>query len=190
MDEAAQDIGTALGRFRGYLRLLAGLQLGPRLRGKVDASDLVQQTLLEAYRKRGQFRGGSVAERLAWLRRILAHNLADILRAFDQEKRDVKRERSLEAALARSSLWLGRCLQAAGPSPSQKAEGHERALQVADALALLPEPQREALVLRYWEERPLAEIAQHMKRTHDAVASLLKRGLRQLRILLQRQGEP
>jgi RNA polymerase sigma-70 factor (ECF subfamily) len=190
MDEAAQDIGMALGRFRSYLRLLAGLQLGPRLRGKVDASDLVQQTLLEAYQKREQFRGSSERERLAWLRRILAHNLADVLRAFDQEKRDIDRERSLEAALARSSLRLGRCLQAREPPPSQKAEGHERALQVAEALGLLPEAQREALLLRYWEERPLAEIARHMGRTHDAVASLLKRGLRQLRTLLQRRGEP
>ena len=190
MDETAQDIGMGLGRFRAYLRLLAGLQLGPRLRGKVDASDLVQQTLLEAHQKRQQFRGSSEEGRLAWLRCILAHNLADILRAFAQEKRDVKRERSLEADLARSSLHLGQFFQAAGPSPSQKAEGHERALQVADALALLPEPQREALVLRYWEEWPLAEIARHMERTHDAVASLLKRGLRRLRILLQTQGEP
>ena len=56
---------------------------------------------------------------------------------------------------------------------------------MADALACLPDPQREALVLRYWEEWPLAEIARHMGRTHDAVASLLKRGLRQLRVLLQ-----
>jgi RNA polymerase sigma-70 factor (ECF subfamily) len=61
---------------------------------------------------------------------------------------------------------------------------------VAEALALLPDSQREALVLRYWEGWPLAEIARHMKRTHDAVASLLKRGLRQLRILLQERGEP
>jgi RNA polymerase sigma-70 factor (ECF subfamily) len=190
MNEPAQSIELALGRFRAYLRLLAGLQLGPRLRGKVDASDLVQQTLLEACQKWEQFRGSSEGERLAWLRCILAHNLADIRRDFGRAKRDIERERSLEAALAGSSLRLGQFLLAPEPSPSQKAEGHERALQVADALALLPEPQREALVLRYWEEWPLAEIARHMERTHDAVASLLKRGLRRLRILLQRQGEP
>jgi RNA polymerase sigma-70 factor (ECF subfamily) len=185
VDEAAQDFGTTANRYRAYLRLLAGLQLGPRLRGKVDASDLVQQTLLEAYQKRDQFRGAGEGERLAWLRRILAHNLADALRAFDQAKRDVDRERSLEAALAGSSLRLGEWLTAPDPSPSREAERHERALQVADALACLPDPQREALVLRYWEEWPLAEIARHMGRTHDAVASLLKRGLRQLRVLLQ-----
>lgn len=187
MDEAPQNLGTKLDRFRTYLRLLAGLQLGPRLRGKVDASDLVQQTLLEAYQKHGQFRGTSEAEWLAWLRRILANNLADALRAFDQAKRDVNRERSLEAALAGSSLRLGQWLLSGEPSPSQEAERHERALQVAEALAQLPEPQREALVLRYWEEWPLAEIARQMGRTHDAVASLLKRGLRQLRVLLQNE---
>jgi RNA polymerase sigma-70 factor (ECF subfamily) len=190
MDEAAQEIGMALDRFRSYLRLLAGLQLGARLRGKVDASDLVQQTLLEAYGKRDQFRGTTEGERLAWLRRILAHNLADVLRGFDQAKRDVGRERSLEAALAGSSLGLGGWLAAPEPSPGQEAERHERAARVAEALALLPDPQREALVLRYWEGRPLAEIARHMGRTHDAVASLLKRGLRQLRLLLQERGEP
>jgi RNA polymerase sigma-70 factor (ECF subfamily) len=185
VDEAPQNFGTKLDRFRAYLRLLAGLQLGPRLRGKVDPSDLVQQTLLEAYQKRGQFRGVSEGEWLAWLRRMLANNLADALRAFDRAKRDVDQERSLEAALAGSSLRLGQWLLAPEPSPGQEAERHERALQVAEALARLPEPQREALVLRYWEEWPLAEIARHMGRTHDAVASLLKRGLRQLRVLLQ-----
>jgi RNA polymerase sigma-70 factor (ECF subfamily) len=188
VDEATQEIGTALDRFRAYLRLLAGLQLGARLRGKVDASDLVQQTLLEAHDKRDQFRGTTEGEWLAWLRGILAHNLADVLRAFKQKKRDVDLERSVEEAVGRSSLDLGGWFAAREPTPSQEAERHERAARVAEALALLPEPQRQALVLRYWEGQPLAEIARHMGRTPDAVASLLKRGLRQLRALLQDQG--
>jgi RNA polymerase sigma-70 factor (ECF subfamily) len=190
VDDLAEDFGMGLDRFRAYLRLLAGLQLGARLRGKVDASDLVQQTLLEAYDKRDQFRGTTEGERLAWLRGILAHNLADMKRAFAKKKRDVDRERSLEEALARSSLRLGGWLAAPEPTPSQEAERHERAARVAEALARLPKPQREALVLRYWEGQPLAEIARHMGRTHDAVASLLKRGLRQLRVSPQAMGEP
>jgi RNA polymerase sigma-70 factor (ECF subfamily) len=113
-----------------------------------------------------------------------------VLRAFGRARRDPTRERSLEAALAGSSLRLGQWFMAPGPSPGEEAERHERALRVAEALALLPEPQREALVLRYWEEQPLAEIAQQMGHSPDAVASLLKRGLRQMRALLQRQGEP
>jgi RNA polymerase sigma-70 factor, ECF subfamily len=87
----AEADGRLLERFRDYLHLLARLQLGPKLQGKFDASDVVQQTLLEAYVKRDQFRG-SDAERPAWLRQILAHNLADALRAFGQAKRDAGRE--------------------------------------------------------------------------------------------------
>jgi RNA polymerase sigma-70 factor (ECF subfamily) len=185
MDTSVEGVGPGLDCFRPYLRLLARLHLGPWLRGKLDASDVVQQTLLEAYEKREQFRGGSDGERLAWLRQILAHNLADAHRAFRQDKRDVARERSLEAALRRSSLLLGEWLVAQQPSPGQQAERHERALLLAEALAALPELQREALVLRYWEDWPLAQIAEHLGRSRDAVASLLKRGLRQLRALLE-----
>ena len=92
-----------LEQFREYLRLLARLQLDPRLRGKLDPSDVVQQTLLEAYAKRHQFRGSTEGKWLAWLRQALAHNLADALRAFGQALRDVARERSLEAAVRRPS---------------------------------------------------------------------------------------
>src|SRR5438270_13254835 len=87
----------ALERFRDYLRLLAGLQIGPQLRVKVDPSDLVQQTLLKAHKARGQFHGGSVAEMSAWLREILARTLADAVRDLGRDKRDIAREQSLEA---------------------------------------------------------------------------------------------
>jgi RNA polymerase sigma-70 factor (ECF subfamily) len=177
----AEAHARTLERFREYLRLLARLQLDPRLRGKLDPSDVVQQTLLEAYEKRGQFRGTSEAEWLAWLRQALAHNLADTLRAFGQAKRDVGRERSLGAAVEASSCRLAAFLAAEQSSPSQRAERHERAVRLAEALAALPEDNREALVLHYCEDRPLAEIAQHLGRTPAAVAGLLKRGLKQLR---------
>ena len=181
MNPLAEAHARTLERFREYLRLLARLQLDPRLRGKLDPSDVVQQTLLEAYEKREQFRGGSEGEWLAWLRQALAHNLADALRAFGQAKRDVGRERSLGAAVEASSCRLAAFLAAEQSSPSQRAERHERAVRLAEALAALPEDNREALVLHYCEDWPLADIATHLGRTPAAVAGLLKRGLKQLR---------
>src|SRR5262249_44737353 len=85
-------------RYRSYLRFLARLHLDPRLGGKLDPSDVVQQTLLEAVAKHGQFRGQTEAEYLGWLRQILAHNLADAVRHFSRDKR----EQPLEGALANS----------------------------------------------------------------------------------------
>ena len=73
---------AALERFRHYLLLLARLQLGRQAQGKLEPSDVVQQTLLEAHRKREQFRGTTDAERAAWLRQMLAFNLADALRTW------------------------------------------------------------------------------------------------------------
>ena len=72
-----------LERFRDYLRLLARLQLGTSPTGRVDPSDVVQQTLMEAFEKRDQFRGNTPAEQAAWLRKILARNVADIFRRRD-----------------------------------------------------------------------------------------------------------
>ncbi len=190
MDLLAEAHARTLERFREYLRLLARLQLDPRLRGKLDPSDVVQETLLEAYRKRDQFRGSTEGEWLAWLRTALAHNLADALRAFGQAKRDVGRERALEAAVEASSLRLAAFLAAEQSSPSQQAERHERAVRLAEALAELAEANREAVVLHYCEGWPLADIARHLGRTPAAVAGLLKRGLRQLRVRLRGWAEP
>jgi RNA polymerase sigma-70 factor (ECF subfamily) len=187
MDPEAEAEGRRLERYRAYLRLLARLHLGPRLRGKFDPSDVVQQTLLEAYAKRDQFRGGD-AERAAWLRGILAHNLADAVRAFGQAKRDAGRERLLEAELRESSARLGDWLAAEQSSPSRRAERHEEAVRLADALAGLPDDYREALTLHYFDGLPLAEVAGRLGRTPAAVAGLLKRGLKQLRGRLK-EGE-
>ncbi len=140
-----------LERFRDYLRLLARLQLGARPSARVDPSDVVQQTLMEAFEKRDQFRGKTSAEQAAWLRRILARNVADVFRAQGRLKRDATRERSLDEELDESSARLGCWLAREQPSPSEHAQSHEQAILLADALARLPEHQREALVLHYWQ---------------------------------------
>lgn len=173
--------GADLERYRNYLRLLARVQVGARPNGRVNPSDLVQQTLLEAYQKKQQFRGTCDAERTAWLRAILARNVADALRAQGRLKRDVSRERSLEQELAASSIRIGAWLAAEGPTPSEQAQRHEQAIRLADAVSRLPVDQREALVLHYWQGCSLAEVGAHLERTVSAVAGLLKRGLKHLR---------
>lgn len=170
--------------FRDYLRLLARMQLPVRMQGKMDASDLVQQTLLEAHRDADQFRGTTSDELAVWLRRILARNLANALRQFRQKKRDMAREVSLEAQLQDSSLVLQEWLAQSVSLPDDAVAREEQLLRLSSALAGLPELQREAVELRHLHGWSLQRIAEHLERTPAAVAGLLHRGLRTLRDLL------
>ena len=171
-------------RFRTYLRMLAELQLGRGAGAMIEPSDIVQQTLLDAHRDRAQFRGRTEAEMAAWLRRLLSCNLVDAARARGRAKRDVGRERSLQAAIDASSARLESWLAAEQSSPSERAERNETILRLVDALALLPEANRQALMMRHCQGLPLAEISARLGRTPPAVAGLLKRGLAELRNLL------
>jgi RNA polymerase sigma-70 factor, ECF subfamily len=165
--------------FRNYLLLLARLNMGSELQGKLEPEDLVQETLLKAHRSRDRFRGGSEAECLVWLRTILARSLTDAARRHAPNAG--VRERSLEEELEHSSRRLGSMLAADQTSPSQKASRDEQLLRMADALAGLPEDQRRAVELRHLHGLPTAEIARRMDRSIAAVGGLLQRGLRALR---------
>jgi len=181
MNGASNHSFAAIEQYRHYQVMLAERQLDPRLRGKLDASDVVQQTLLEAHRGSEQLRAQSEPEMVGWLRKILAHNLSDAVRCFRREKRDVTREQSVNAALDQSSARLEAWISSEQSTPSQKVVRREETLQLANALAQLPDSQREALILKNWHDWSVAEIARHMERTPDAVAGLLKRGLANLR---------
>jgi RNA polymerase sigma-70 factor (ECF subfamily) len=180
--------GPDFERFRAYLDLLARMELSPRLQAKLGPSDIVQQTMLQAHRAWKDFRGTTEGELAAWLRKILARNLAHAGRDHGRAKRDVARERSLEASLNQSSARLEALLAADQSSPSQKAERHERAVRLAEALKSLPEAQREAVELHYWQGWPLAQIGEHLGRSKPSVAGLLHRGIKRLKHLLH-EGE-
>jgi len=173
--------GSQLERFRSYLHWLAEARVDRRLRGKLDPSDAVQQTLLQAYQAWSQYRGATDAELAGWLRRILARTLIHSVRDFHRARRNVARERSLDAAFAESSARLEKWLADEESSPSRRAERLEETLRAAEVVEDLPEGQREAVVLYYWQGCTLAEIGKHLGRSPAAVAGLLRRGLKKLR---------
>jgi RNA polymerase sigma-70 factor (ECF subfamily) len=168
---------------RGYLRAVARLQLATRpwLLARLDASDLVQQTLLRAHAARAEFRGKTTAELVAWLRQILHRVLANALRAHAQARRDVGAERTLEAELAASSCRLDAWLAADQTSPSERVERAERVTALAAAIDALPADQREVVLMKHTLGLTLAEIAAQRGCTLAAVAGLLRRALARLR---------
>jgi RNA polymerase sigma-70 factor (ECF subfamily) len=184
MARKAEADGRRLEHYRDYLRLLARLQLDPRLQRKLDPSDVVQETLLRAHEKIAQFRGQNDAELAGWLRKILANTLAQAVRRYSAGVRDVARERSLEAALEASSARLEGWLAGEQSSPSEHVERQEQLLRLAGALAQLPEDQRQAVELHHLQGSTVAEVAQRMGRSNAAVGALLYRGLKKLRELV------
>ena len=173
------------GNLELHIHLATRLHLDHRLQGKLDPTDIVQQTLMKAHEKRSQFRGRSDAELTAWLRQILVNNLAEAGRRFGAESRNVARERSLEASLEESSQRLESWLAADQSSPSQRFMRQEQGLRLADALAELPEDQRRAVELHHLRGYSVAEVGKLMNRSRPAVVGLLFRGLKKLRQLLK-----
>jgi RNA polymerase sigma-70 factor (ECF subfamily) len=175
-------LGRLLSRFRDPLAEQARAQLGPRLRVKLDVDDILQEVALEAYRDIGQFRGRSEAEFLAWLRKILDTILLNqVRRYFGTRRRDLRREQWIKGDLEDSS-WIGeQMLSVPHTTPSQQVARHERALQVAAAVATLPAIYREVVALRHREGLSFPEVARRMGRTEDSVKNVWVRALRRLR---------
>ena len=178
-------LGKLLQYYANYLRLLASTHIDEKLRARCSPSDIVQETYCEAHRDFEQFRGETEAEFLAWLRTILAHNLArEVERHILAAKRDVRREIPLDrigAALDRSAMRLGSVLADTGPSPSSNIHRQDRAVILANYLAQLSADYQEVLVLRHCEGLSFGEIAQRMKRTSGAARMLWLRAISRLR---------
>lgn len=174
-------LGRLMEMYRSYLTLCSRLQIDRRLQGKVDASDLVQETFLQAHRAFGEFRGSTEAELLQWLRRILVSRVVKLVRRFyGTQRRDVRLERELVEDLDRSSQMVG-SLVLSQSSPSEKAARREQAVLLADALAELPADFREVIILRHLEELSFSQVAQRMGRSEDSVKKIWARALAALR---------
>jgi RNA polymerase sigma-70 factor (ECF subfamily) len=188
--QARAGDGPALGRllelYRSYLVVLARIQIGRRLQGKVGASDVVQEAFLGAHRDFPQFRGTTEQEFLGWLRQILASLLANLVRHYQgTQRRDVRLERQLALELDQSSQALDRGLVAPQSSPSQQAIRREQSVLLAEALGRLPEEWREVLILRHLEGLTFPEVARRLGRSVDSVKKLWPKALAGLRRLLE-----
>ena len=162
-----------LSNYHAWLRLMARLQLDPRWGRKFDASDVAQQTLLEAWKAESQFRGNSDGERIAWLRTILGRVISREVRQYTGTlKRDPNRELDIPTALERSSIMLAGLLADNAPSPSMHADNREQQMIIAEAIESLSEDYREVIVLRNLQGLSHAEVAVRLDRTESAVRML------------------
>ena len=174
-----EAVGEVLEACRAYLLMVASREVDPELRAKGGASDLVQETFLEAQRDFGRFRGTTEAELLAWLRQVLLHNVANFARHYrDTAKRDVRREIEFEAG--RSSVNWRESIGDNTATPSRQAIGQETEESVQAALARLPEDYRQIILYRYQEKLPFEEIGKLMNRSSNAARKLWARAVERL----------
>jgi RNA polymerase sigma-70 factor (ECF subfamily) len=182
-----EALGRMLEACRGYLQRIAGEELDPGLQAKGSASDLVQETLLEACRDFAQFRGESGQQLLAWLRRLLLNNLSNFTRRYrDTAKRHARAEVPLDPGDS-STNWAA-TLSAGDSTPSAQAVAGEQAQALQRALQRLPDDYRQVLLLRYQSELPFEEVGRVMGRSANAAEKLWLRAIERLRHELEQSS--
>ena len=180
----ASCVGELLGVYRDYLLGIAVAKLDPRVRARCNPSDVVQETLMEAFRDFHQFRGGLEREFLAWIRQILSNNLARMVELhLLTDKRDMRRERPIEQAvvgeskLERRDYWLTDDCQ----SPSSVLQNKEQLATMLERINKLPAHYRDVLLLRHIEELSFDDVAMRVGKSAGAVRMIWLRALEQLR---------
>lgn len=176
-DDAARQRLFEAGR--SYLAVAAGFHLQARLKAKVDVSDIVQESLLDAHRGFDRFAGCTAGEWLAWLRRIAARNALDAAKRWrGAAKRDAGRELPIGGAESAAGGFEPAAVES---SPSQRFLRGEEEIRLAEALATLPPPQRDVILLRNVERLPFETVAERMGRSAGACRMLWMRALAALR---------
>jgi RNA polymerase sigma-70 factor (ECF subfamily) len=183
----AEALGRLLEHYRPYLRLLAKLQVATRLKKEIDASDVVQETFLDAARDFQQFRGASEPELIAWLKRLLAANVADAHRRFlGTRKRNVLQESQVQELLDQSSALIDQRIIDRNGSPSSLAARSEQAIRLAAALERLPPAYHDVILLHHFHGFEFQQVAEQLGRTLHSVKNLW---LRALVALKEQMGE-
>jgi RNA polymerase sigma-70 factor (subfamily 1) len=184
MRSTTEAVNQSLEKYRAYLETLTFIQIDPRLRGKVGWSNIIQGTLVEAFRTLERIEAMDPKDQKRWLRRMLLNNLKDEIDHWCAQGYDVGREQSLDGAAEQSSRRLGASIAAEESTPSEKLMEQERKLRVLEAMSQLPERERKALSLQYDHGLKLVEIAEYLGCTMNVVAGLQARGRKRLRKLL------
>lgn len=181
---------SQIAKYEPYLRMLARTHMRASYQAKLGASDIVQQTMLQAFKAMDQFRGETEAEYRGWLRQILVRQMCHLDRDLHRDKRDVRREQSMQQKVAQSSMRLEGLLAGPQATPSQNVVIIESISQLVQGIESLPEAQRDAIQLHYLEGLKLADVAESMGKTTGAIAGLLHRGMKQLRLTMQADLDP
>jgi RNA polymerase sigma-70 factor (ECF subfamily) len=178
-----EALGHVLERWRPYLLHMANEELASDLQAKVGASDLVQETFLDAQRDFGRFHGATEDEWRAWLRSILQNKLANLARHYRQtDKRQIDCEIPLPTI---SADGRSDGLMAPDTSPSAQARAHEQDEALARAMGQLPQPHQQIIRLRTYEDLSFEEAGKRMGRSAEAARKLWGRAIEQLQQLLE-----
>ncbi len=180
----------SIGRLRPWLQMVAERELSDRLRGRVDASDIVQQTLLKAWQGESQFNGETHEERLAWLRTILKNTIRDhYRRLFGSNERGSGREQAATDLIAQGDPGLSQYAIERGPTVSGQLVAAEEWIELERSLAQLSAEQRRVVEMRHFEELSFADIATRINKSDAAVRMLWVRALRNLQDATQGKNE-
>lgn len=183
----AEALGRLLENCRPYLLLVANQELRRDLQGKIGASDLVQETFLEARRDFSRFVGHNEEKLLGWLRQALLHNIANCNRHFlETGKRNIGREVPLSDGFSKQ---LCNGVEARSKSPSSLAVARERDESLRRAIELLPELQQQVIRWRNYERCRFEEIGRRLHRSAEAARKLWARAIEQLRQVLETDHE-
>jgi RNA polymerase sigma-70 factor (ECF subfamily) len=184
-----EALGELCALYRNYLRMVVRTGLGPRLRERVELSDVVQEALVEVIRQFPQFTGQNEAALVGWLRRLVGQKLADLARYHNRVKRSAG-----GPALPLDAPWsteggpdggegarLLDMLALSQTSPSEAASRRELTVLLADALAGLPELESEVLWLRYAEGLSFEAIGDRIGVSRKSIRGIWARGLMSLK---------
>ena len=182
----AEAVEQLLVRYRKRLHKMVTIRLDPRLAGRFDPSDVVQDALAEAHRRLSEYTRDRRVAFYPWLREIAWNRLVDLHRQHVKaSRRAVDREEPFQFSLSdRSALALAGRLIHSGSSPSRRLLHKELRLRVREAIEQLPTHYREVLVMRHLEQLSVSEIAAVLHTAEGTVKSRHFRALEQLRGLL------